>query len=248
MVFAWLALLSLGLVWAGLGQADSDRKLTTFDEINVQRINVVEPDGKPRVIVANRAHAAGLYWEGKEHKHPSRSNGGFWFMNDDGDEVGGLTFGSGRLGEQYGASSRLTFDQYKQDETVSLAYQDSNGQRRVGLHVWDRSDKSMGLLIPLVDRLARATSDEERRQVRQEMAQMEEGYRSGYGEAFLRRQDARRFARPSGGQAGQAAAAAQGRQCRLREHRIPGRGGESRATHPRESERALTPGDVPAAM
>jgi len=185
MVFVWLALLSLGLVWAGLGQADSDRKLTTFDEINVQRINVVEPDGKPRVIVASRARAAGLYWEGKEHKHPSRSNGGFWFMNDDGDEVGGLTFGSGRLGEQYGASTRLTFDQYKQDETVSLAYQDSNGQRRVGLQVWDRSDKSMGPLIPLVDRLARATSDEERRQVRQEMAQMEEGYRSGYGERFF---------------------------------------------------------------
>ncbi len=76
LVTSWLALLTAGFAWVALAAATPERKLAEFDEINVQRINIVEPDGKPRVIISNRARMAGLYWGGKEYKHHTRDEGG----------------------------------------------------------------------------------------------------------------------------------------------------------------------------
>jgi len=166
LVFAWLAVLTAALAFMAFGQAAPERKVTDFDEINVHRINIVEPDGKPRVIISNRARMAGIYLGGKEYKHPSRDDGGFLFFNDDGDEVGGMTFSNRRKGDTYGASSSLLFDQYKQDQTLGLMYGEENGQRQAGLRVWDRPDKPLGPLIELSDQLARAGSDAERARIR----------------------------------------------------------------------------------
>lgn len=174
MVFIWLAAITAGLIYmmAWDRAAPETGQPVSFDEINVQRINIVEPDGKPRVIIANKARAAGLYWGGKEYKHPTRNDGGFWFMNDDGDEVGGMTFSSRKEGENYGARAGLTFDQYKQDQTISLLYGEQNGQRMAGVRVWDRPAGSLEPVIKLSDRLARAGSDEEREKIRAEIGEV----------------------------------------------------------------------------
>ena len=58
------------------GMAISEPQVAKFEQINVQRINVVEPDGKPRVILSNRSLFPGLYWGGKEFRHHSRDTGG----------------------------------------------------------------------------------------------------------------------------------------------------------------------------
>src|SRR5580698_5826520 len=92
LIFVWLAVLSVALALMVRGHAAADHKVTDFDEINVHRINIIEPDGKPRVIISDRARMAGLYWGGKEYRHPNRDNGGFLFFNDEGTEVGGMTF------------------------------------------------------------------------------------------------------------------------------------------------------------
>src|SRR4029079_19815993 len=39
-----------------------------FDEIDVQRINVVEPDGTLRLVISDRARLPGVYQHGKEGK------------------------------------------------------------------------------------------------------------------------------------------------------------------------------------
>ena len=86
LLVTWLALVTAGLVYVVAGSdAISEQRVTNFDEINVHRINIVEPDGKPRVIISNRERMAGLYWGGKEYKHHSRNAGGFLFYTDDGD-------------------------------------------------------------------------------------------------------------------------------------------------------------------
>lgn len=187
LVVGWLALLSAALVFMAWSQAADNRKITHFDEINVHRINIVEPDGKPRVIISNRERMAGLYWGGKEYRHHSRDEGGFLFFNDDGDEVGGLIFKSRSQGDQYGATSRLLFDQYKQQETVGLVYADENRQRSAGLHVWDQPDESIFPAIELSDRLTNATNDAEREKLRAEMKQWEDAYRAagGFAERFF---------------------------------------------------------------
>ena len=184
LVFAWLVMLSATVALMAWSEAAQERKITEFDEINVHRINIVEPDGKPRVIISSRARMAGLYWEGKEYKHHSRDQGGFLFFNDDGDEVGGMGFSNRKEGDHYGASSSLLLDQYKQDQTLGIMYGEQDGQRQAGLRVWDRPDKSLFPAIELSDKLSRAKTDAEREALRAQMKELENAYRGGVAERF----------------------------------------------------------------
>ncbi len=181
LMYAWLAAITAALIYIAWPQFHAGAKTADFDEINVQRINIVEPNGYPRVIVSNRARMAGLYWGGKEYKHHSRDEGGFLFFNDDGDEVGGMIFNSRSQGKNHSAGSRLLFDQYKQGETLSLAYGEENGQRQAGLTIFDQPDESIFPAIELSDRLMSAGTEEERARLKAEMEQMgkslqEKGY------------------------------------------------------------------------
>lgn len=85
-----------------------------FQEISAERINIIEPDGTPRLILYNSSHTPGAILYGKEHPHPNRSpHAGILYFNDEGTENGGS----------------LTFDQFDQDQVVSLSG---------GLRVWDQ--------------------------------------------------------------------------------------------------------------
>ena len=111
----------------------------SLGEITVERINVVDADGTLRMVLA-----------GKDRMHPGVMDGvtidrprpvaGMLFFNDDGDEVGGLTY-TGTVANGRGrANAGLMFDQLKQDQTIGISYSESNGQRSAGFQVWDRSD------------------------------------------------------------------------------------------------------------
>lgn len=171
----WLGQFILFAAAAGAGamlsplaaQGEAERKVTHFDEISVNRLNIVEPNGRPRLILANSQRFPGLWFEGREYRHHSRSGGGMWFVNDDGDEVGGLTYRSNAGNRS--ASAGITFDQYKQDQTVSMLYSEANGQRQAGMRVWDRPDTSIGPLMAMSDRAARAATPAERDRIRGEM-------------------------------------------------------------------------------
>jgi hypothetical protein len=108
-------------------------------EITVQRVNIVDANGTLRMVLA-----------GKDRMHPGVMDGvtidrprpvaGMLFFNDEGDEVGGLTY-TGTVANGRGrANAGITFDQLKQDQTIGMSYSESNGQRSAGLQVWDRSD------------------------------------------------------------------------------------------------------------
>jgi hypothetical protein len=70
------------------------------------------------------------------------------FFNDEGDEVGGLTFtGRAAANGARQADASLMFDQLKQDQTIGFNYTEGGGRRSAGFQVWDRSDSSLGDLI-----------------------------------------------------------------------------------------------------
>ena len=181
-VFVWLTALTVLLAYVGWTQAAApEQKVASFDELDVQRINIAEPDGKPRVVISSRKRMPGLYWGGKEYKHHSRDDGGFLFFNDEGDEVGGMTFSNRTVknkdgSTQSGAGSSLLFDQYKQDQTVGLQYREENGKRSAGLRVWQRPDQSLFPIIELSDKAARAGSDAERDAIRKQMMEIAKGW------------------------------------------------------------------------
>src|SRR5215468_3247463 len=113
-----------------------------FDEIDVQRINVWDPDGTLRMVISDKARFPGLIIRGKEYPHP-RPQAGMLFFNNEGTENGGLIFGGYRDkdGKIIDSGGSLTFDQYEQDQIVQIeGSHDSNGHF-AGLTVFDRPDR-----------------------------------------------------------------------------------------------------------
>ena len=131
----------LGMAIVGFTAA---RQKQRFEEIDVERINLVEKDGKLRLVIANHARLPDPIIGGKSY--PLRGGNatgaaGMIFFNDEGNEDGGMTWAGKRTADGYRASAGLSFDQYDQDETVTLSYSDENRRRRAGLSILDRSEE-----------------------------------------------------------------------------------------------------------
>jgi hypothetical protein len=115
-----------------------------FTEIDVERINILEPNGQYRMVISNRARSIGPIFRGKPFGYPGGTRPGIIFFNDEGTENGGLTFsGKREANGTFRSTGHLSFDQYEQDQVVYLQYIDNNGQRRMGLTVADRADVSI---------------------------------------------------------------------------------------------------------
>jgi hypothetical protein len=116
-----------------------------IDELTVQRLNVVDANGTLRFVLSNKDRMHPGVMDGVTIKRP-RPVAGMLFFNDEGDEVGGLTYtGTDDNGRR--ANAGIMFDQLKQDQTIGISYSENNGQRSAGLQVWDRSEQPLSDLI-----------------------------------------------------------------------------------------------------
>lgn len=105
------------------------RQKASFGTLDVQRINVVEPDGTLRMVISDRARFPGAIIKGQEYPF-DRYTAGVLFFNDEGTENGGLIFG-GQKNKDGTVSSygHLSFDRYDQDQELNLEYlQGGSGQ------------------------------------------------------------------------------------------------------------------------
>jgi hypothetical protein len=123
-----------------------------FDVIDVERINVLEPDGKYRLILSNRPRSIGpIYkmkpfgYEGgvgpddlvqrrrdrRRRLHVYRKHLHRHDLDYDRRRCTKGTFSS---------STHMSFDQFNQDQVLNLDYADNNGRRNIGVSVYDRSD------------------------------------------------------------------------------------------------------------
>jgi hypothetical protein len=126
------------------GSAIGDARHVAFDEIDVHRINIVEPDGTLRLAISDRAEFPGIIVKGKEMPHASRADvAGMIFYNDEGTENGGLVFGGKTANGQVSGGGHLSFDQYDQDQVVTLQQTEEDGRRVAGLSIDDRPDAPM---------------------------------------------------------------------------------------------------------
>jgi hypothetical protein len=127
-----------------------------FTEIDVERINVVEPNGSLRLVISNRARSIGPIYKGQPFGYPGGTRPGMIFFNDEGTENGGLTFtGSRRPDGTYQAGTHMSFDQFDQDQVVVLNYSDNNGTRRMGLTIGDRANVNIFDLVQQRDSIMR---------------------------------------------------------------------------------------------
>jgi len=118
---------------------------TRFEEIDVERMNVVEKDGSVRLVVSNKARFPGLMIKGEEHPYP-RGVAGIVFIDDTGTEFGALTTHTRRAEQDFGAYSGLQFG-IAQGQTVGMLYDDDAGQREAGLFIKGPSPEATAQLL-----------------------------------------------------------------------------------------------------
>lgn len=135
--------------------AKQPEKNAKFRTIDVQRINVREPDGTLRLAIFNNALSPAPIMNGKSDPNRAGHRGaGLMFYNDEGSENGGLTYGGKTVNGHPMADSGIMFDQYSQDQVVGLTYQQEGSKRKSGLEVWSRP------MTPLTDLITEVTAME----------------------------------------------------------------------------------------
>jgi hypothetical protein len=112
-------------------------------EIDVERINVRDRDGRLRMVISGRDRAPDPVADGRIGKRQGGNSAGVIFYNERGDECGGLIF----RGDDGGAGAILTFDRFRQDQVVGISYSEAGGTYRAGLNVWDRPEVPLSQLF-----------------------------------------------------------------------------------------------------
>jgi hypothetical protein len=111
--------------------AAAEQKHVDFDQLTVHRINIVEPDGTPRLILSDKAEYPGSFFHGKEIPRSDRSDSaGMLFLNEEGSENGGMLFGGYKSADGTVHSwGHLSFDEYEQDQFMDIDAVQNAAQR-----------------------------------------------------------------------------------------------------------------------
>jgi hypothetical protein len=114
----------------------------SFDQLTVHRINFVEPDGTPRLIISDRAEFPGAFVRGKENPRPDRGDvAGLLFLNDEASEMGGLIWGG--LKDKDGKiqnHGHLSFDEYEQDQIFAIDSGREDQEKWSAIRIGERGD------------------------------------------------------------------------------------------------------------
>jgi len=174
---ACLAGLAIAAGLAAFQSPDDQNTKQRFTEIDVERINIVEPDGTLALVIANKPRLPDVIVGGVEHdtgRQGSRGPG-MLFFNHKGDESGGLTYssfereGGAEGGTDYQAGAHFSFDQYQNDQVVFLSYADDGRSRRSGLYVVDRPTNPSIHEILEMRRLMSEGTEEDRARIQNEL-------------------------------------------------------------------------------
>jgi hypothetical protein len=147
LLLAYSAVVMTAAAGFSVSHAVGQSKVTAFDTIDVQRLNVREADGTLRMAISNKALFPGSIFKGKEYPHATRSDAaGMIMFDDENTEDGGLIFG-GKTGPDGKVQSfgHLSFDQYMQDQVVNFEHSEYDGHRAAGLSINDMPDAPMDI-------------------------------------------------------------------------------------------------------
>lgn len=106
-----------------------------FEELNVERLNIVEADGTVKMIITNveRFPTGNDKINGRSTNPTRKKRSGMIFFNEDGIECGGFIYDGQKTEDGHSSGLSLTFDQYDGDQVMQLLTQDykKGDQRRV---------------------------------------------------------------------------------------------------------------------
>jgi len=131
-----------------------------FSKIEAERLDILDKDGKVKITLFNEDNIPPAIMDGIDilpgHRQDD-SMSGLMFYNTEGDECGGLIYGN-EVDENgdYDAFASLTFDKYKQDQVVQMAYGGRNGKHSYGFSIFDRPNKNLGEMIKKINQIEKS--------------------------------------------------------------------------------------------
>lgn len=144
--FAGSGLWALAAVWM-LSRAFFEPS-PNFDTLTVQRINVTDPDGKIRVVIANSKRFPDVQLRGKIYPNSQRSirdTAGLVFFDTQGDEAGGLGFA--KLRDEGVANMTFDYTYQPTDGIYVMKRESPDGARwEAGFGISDRRPYKPGVI------------------------------------------------------------------------------------------------------
>ena len=132
-----------------------------FEEITVERINIVEPDGSLKMVISNQHRQHPGIANGKIIERETSRPPGMLFFNQIGDEMGGLVFGANGENSHWGG---FTFDKFGGDQTMGFRYLESNnGKYSSGLQMWQQPNIPGDVMHSKIDSVRSIENSEERK-------------------------------------------------------------------------------------
>src|SRR5688572_5411890 len=154
--YAVISTLAFGVLAVAAFRQQSPEKVK-FTEIDVERINVVEPNGMYRMVISNRPRSIGPIYKGKPFGYAGGGRPGIIIFNDEGTENGGFTFtGSKDSTGRVRASTHMSFDQFNQDQILVLNYSEDPRGRVTGISVLDRASVDILYMVNERDSIQKA--------------------------------------------------------------------------------------------
>jgi len=136
-------------------------KKQKFNEIDVERINIVEKDGKLRMVISNEARQHPGIVNGKTIERQGSRPPGMIFFNHLGDEMGGLVFGDNGGNGHFGS---ITWDKVRNDQTMGFRYLESdNGTYQSGLEMWQQPNIPADVMLAKLDAANKITDEAKRK-------------------------------------------------------------------------------------
>ncbi|WP_282940451.1 hypothetical protein [Paenibacillus sp. RC67] len=140
-------------------------KRERFERIDVENLNIVDKDGNIKMTLFNKENIPPAMMDGEDILPGHRKDwpiSGIMFYNGEGDECGGLIFGSEKdENGHYKSSASLTFDQYKQDEVVTMSYYNENGVMTYGFKIKDRPQIPLSEQLKILKEINESNKDNE---------------------------------------------------------------------------------------
>ncbi len=130
-IFALVAV--VGIIFL-TGVSFSTHQNQKFGEIDVQRINIVEPDGTVKMIITNvdRFPNGESKINNRNTNARRKKRSGMLFFNEDGIESGGFIYDGQKNENGHSAGLSLTYDQYDGDQVMQLLTTDhKKGDQRI---------------------------------------------------------------------------------------------------------------------
>jgi hypothetical protein len=137
-----------------------------FQEINVERINIIEKNGDLKMVISNQERQHPGILNGKVIPRKGPRGAGLLFFNHLGDETGGLQY---QGNDKHGHYAGLAFDKLNHDQSIALQHiEDKDGNHQVGLRMWERPKNTVWETVDTLKKIKKIKDPNERKNAMQQ--------------------------------------------------------------------------------